>query len=166
MHKVLKNNEPLESIIKPALFITKAMNIPRLLKNLQKQKTHFAVVLDEFGGTMGIVTLEDIIKELIGEIWDEHDDVMENNVSLPEGYHINGNTPLKDFFELIGIDKKSAALNVSTAGGWIIEYLEEIPHEGHEFMYGNYLITILKLKCNRVVEFVAKKIVMEHTLST
>jgi CBS domain containing-hemolysin-like protein len=156
-HKVLKNNEPLENIIKPVLYITKTINISRLLKNLQKQKIHLAIVLDEFGGTMGIVTLEDIVEELVGEIWDEHDDVMENIISLADGYRVNGNTPLKEFFELLGIDEKNAAINASTAGGWVIEYLGEIPQEGHRFIFENYSIMILKTIRNRVIEFMVKE---------
>jgi CBS domain containing-hemolysin-like protein len=156
-YKVLKNNEPLESIIKPALYITKTTRISRLLKNLQTQKTHLAVVLDEYGGTMGIVTLEDIVEQLVGEVWDEHDETMENITPLADGYRINGSTPLKNFFELLGIVEKNMAINASTAGGWIVEYLGEFPDEGHTFMYGNYSITILKTTRNRVIEFMAKK---------
>jgi CBS domain containing-hemolysin-like protein len=152
-YKVLKNNEPLESIIKPALYITKTTSISRLLKNLQTRKTHLAVVLDEFGGTMGIVTLEDIVEELVGEIWDEHDEAMENIIPLADGYRINGNTPLKEFFELLGI----SAINASTAGGWVIEYLGEIPQEGHKFIFENYSITILKTNRKRIIEFMVKE---------
>jgi CBS domain containing-hemolysin-like protein len=152
-HRVLKNNEPLESIIKPALYITKTISISRLLKNLQTRKTHLAVVLDEYGGTMGIVTLEDIVEELVGEIWDEHDEAMENIIPLADGYRINGNTPLKELFELLGI----AAINASTAGGWVIEYLGEIPQEGHNFIFENYSITVLKTNRKRVIEFMVKE---------
>jgi CBS domain containing-hemolysin-like protein len=152
-YKVLKNNEPLESIIKPALYITKTTSVSRLLKNLQTRKTHLAVVLDEFGGTMGIVTLEDIVEELVGEIWDEHDEAMVNIIPLADGYRINGNTPSKEFFELLGI----AAINASTAGGWVVEYLGEIPQEGHKFIFKNYSITILKTNRKRVIEFMVKE---------
>ena len=158
MYQVLRHNEPLENIVKPVLFVAKTIKIPRLLKELQKQKTHLAIVLDEYGGTMGIVTLEDIVEELIGEIWDEHDKATENVISFTGGYRFNGNTPLKDFFELLGIDEKTTEVNPSTAtaGGWVIEHLGEIPHEGHKFAFGNYSITILKTDRNRVVEFMVK----------
>ena len=160
VYKVLRNNEPLESIVKPVLFIAKTIKIPRLLKNLQKEKSHLAVVLDEYGGTMGIVTMEDIVEELIGEIWDEHDKATENVVSLAGGYTVRGNTPLKDFFELLEINEKNAEVNASTAtaGGWVIEQLGEIPQEGQEFeVKNNYSVTILKTDRNRVVEFMVKK---------
>ena len=160
MYKVLRNKEPLESVVKPVLFIAKTIKIPRLLKNLQKEKTHLAVVLDEYGGTMGIVTLEDIVEELIGEIWDEHDKETEENI-IPDadGYRVRANTPLKDFFELLEINEKDIEVNTSTAtaGGWIIEHLGEIPQEGHEFILKDYSITILKTDRNRVIEFMVKK---------
>ena len=156
-HKVLKNKEPLESIIKPVLFVPKTMKIPRLLKNLQKEKTHLAVVLDEYGGTMGIITLEDIVEELVGEIWDEHDKATENISVHAEGYRILGNTPLKEFFELLKIDEKNIEVNTATAGGWVLQQLGEIPQEGHQFELGDNSITILKTDRNRVVEFMVKK---------
>ena len=160
VYKVLKNKEPLGSIVKPVLFIAKTTKIPRLLKTLQKEKSHLAVVLDEYGGTMGIVTMEDIVEELIGEIWDEHDKATENVISLADGYHVRGNMPLKDFFELLEINEKNIEVNASTAtaGGWILEQLGEIPQEGQEFfLKNNYSVTILKTDRNRVVEFMIKK---------
>jgi len=157
VYKVLKNNEPLENVVKPVLFIAKTMKIPRLLKNLQKQKTHLAVVLDEYGGTMGIVTLEDIVEELVGEIWDEHDKATENVISLASGYRVRGNTPLKEFLDLLEINEKNIETHTSTAGGWVIEQLGEIPQEGHQFTLQNYSITILKTDRNRVTELMVKK---------
>ena len=157
VHKVLRKKEPLESVVKPVLFIAKTIKIPRLLKNLQKEKTHLAVVLDEYGGTMGIVTLEDIVEELIGEIWDEHDKATENVISLAGTYRVRGNTPLKEFFEELGINEKSVDVDASTAGGWVIKHLDEIPQEGHEFTLNDYSIKILKTDRNRVVEFMVRK---------
>ena len=160
VYKVLRNEEPLKSVIKPVLFIAKTTKIPRLLKNLQKEKTHLAVVLDEYGGTMGIVTLEDIVEELIGEVWDEHDKAAEENIVPFAGgaYRVRGITPLKDFFEALEINEKNTEVNSSTAtaGGWLIENLGEIPQEGHEFTFNGYSVTILKTDRNRVVEFMVK----------
>ena len=159
VYRVLRNNEPLESVVKPVLFIAKTIKIPRLLKEFQKQKTHLAVVLDEYGGTMGIVTLEDIVEELIGEIWDEHDKATEKIISFAGGYRVSGNTALKDFFDLLGINEKNTEVNASTAtaGGWVIEHLGEIPQEGHKFTFESHSITILKTDRNRVVEFKVEK---------
>jgi CBS domain containing-hemolysin-like protein len=153
VHKILKNHEPVESIVKPVIFINGTARINRLLKNLQEKKTHLAVVLDEYGGTTGIVTLEDIVEELVGEIWDEHDEATENIVALANGsYRIRGSTPLKDFCETLALAEKDIPANASTVGGWVIEYQGEIPQEGHCFTFGNLSITILKITHNRIIE--------------
>ena len=153
VYKTIKNGEGVDSIIKPVIFVSATVKINRLLKNLQAQKTHLAVVLDEFGGTMGIVTLEDIIEELVGDIWDEHDKATENIIPLANGcYRVRGDTSLKDFFEILGSDEEEASQEAYTAGGWVSEYLGEIPLEGHKFVYNDHSIAILKVNRNRVME--------------
>ncbi|MCL2206256.1 MAG: hemolysin family protein [Treponema sp.] len=156
VHEVLRNKKPVSGIVKPVLFVAKTIKIPRLLKNLQNAKTHLAVVLDEYGGTMGIVTLEDIVEELVGDIWDEHDKQTENVVSLAGGYRISGNTPVKDFMQQFQISDENIDSNTSTAGGWVLDKLGEIPQEGHQFDVEGYSITILKADRNRVLEFMVK----------
>ena len=158
VHEVLRHKKPVASIVKPVLFVAKTIKIPRLLKNLQKAKTHLAVVLDEYGGTMGIVTLEDIVEELVGEIWDEHDKETEHVVSLAVGYRVNGNAPVKDFLQQLKISDNDIDNNTSTAGGWVLDKLGEIPQEGHEFEVEGYAITVLTTDRNRVTEFSVKKI--------
>jgi CBS domain containing-hemolysin-like protein len=152
-HKTLKNHEPLDSIVKPVVFINKSIKINRLLKSLQTKKTHLAVVLDEFGGTVGIVTLEDIVEELVGEIWDEHDEAAENIVPLTQGgYRMKGNTPLRDFCETLKLDERDISANSSTLGGWVNEYLGEIPKPGFRFMFKDFSIVVLKTKHSRIME--------------
>jgi CBS domain containing-hemolysin-like protein len=154
--RVLKNHEPLNAVIKPVIFSGETIKLSKLLKKLQTKKTHFSVILDEYGGTMGIVTLEDIVEELVGEIWDEHDDVTENIISLADGcYRINGNTPLKDFCDTLGIEEKEIATNATTVNGFVIEHLGEIPQEGYNFTFNNYSVTILKASLNKVIELMA-----------
>ena len=156
-HRILKNQEPLESIIKPVVFTGASIKINRLLKNLQAQKTHLAVVLDEFGGTTGIVTMEDIVEELVGEIWDEHDEATENVIPLAGGsFRIRGNTPYKEFCETLGLTGTDADIDSSTAGGWVNEILGEIPQSGRRFLFSGYEITILKTRQNRVMELLAR----------
>jgi CBS domain containing-hemolysin-like protein len=153
VHKILKNDEPLDAIVKPVVFTNKGVKINRLLKSLQAKKTHLAVVLDEFGGTVGIVTLEDIVEELVGEIWDEHDEALENIIPLAQGgYRMTGNTPVKDFCEALNLDEKAVASNASTVGGWINEYLGDIPAAGCRFTFQEFSITVLKINRNRILE--------------
>jgi CBS domain containing-hemolysin-like protein len=153
LHKMVKNHEPLDAIIKPVVFTNETTKINRLLKNLQAKKTHIAVVLDEFGGTVGIVTLEDIVEELVGEIWDEHDEAMENIIPLAQGgYRMKGNTPLRDFCETLNLDEKNISANSSTVGGWVIEYLGKIPEPGFRFPFKDFSIVVLKINHNRIME--------------
>jgi CBS domain containing-hemolysin-like protein len=157
-YAVLKKHETIESITKPVMFINGKTKINRLLKSFQKKKMHLAVVLDEYGGTTGIVTMEDIVEELVGEIWDEHDEVEENITAFANNtYRIRGNTPLKDFFETLGLDEKDTPANAATAGGWAAEYMGEIPQEGHCFYFKDFTVTILKTEHNRVLELMVNK---------
>ena len=132
---------------------TEHMKISTLLKSLQKQKIHMAVVVDEYGGTCGIVTLEDILEELVGEIWDEHDEVVNyfEKVSDTE-YVVDGNAEIDDFFELFSLDESEEdEFDANTVGGWVCEKLENIPNEGDSFTYENLSVTVLKTDQTRVL---------------
>jgi CBS domain containing-hemolysin-like protein len=162
-YKVMKMNHPLESIIKPIVFTTKSIKIAKLLKTLQEKKSHIAVIIDEFGGTVGIVTIEDIVEELVGEIWDEHDDVVEKIIKIDEfTYKIIGNTELDELFELFG---KKNETNSNTVGSWVIETIGGIPKEGYSFTFENLTITISKTLRHRVMEVMVKSSTEEENSS-
>ena len=147
---VYDTDQPVESIIRPALFITQTMKIDKLLEQLQKEKSHIAVVLDEFGGTVGIVTLEDILEELVGEIWDEHDEVEEDFETVSEKqFLVKGSANVEKFFERLEIetDEEQQAYTVS---GWVMEVLGHIPEEGDEFSWENLQVKVLKMDGKRV----------------
>jgi CBS domain containing-hemolysin-like protein len=149
----------LEQIVKPAVFVTKSIKISGLLKILQEKKSHMAVLVDEFGGTMGIITIEDIMEELVGEIWDEHEKVVTHIIPLESGaYKILGNTGLKDFFDFFSLyegEEKPGALSV---GGWVIENLERAPREGDHFVFKDLLVTVLKTLRHRVMEVLVTRL--------
>jgi CBS domain containing-hemolysin-like protein len=153
-YQVIKAGRPLESIVKPAVFVTKSMKVSRLLQTLQEKKSHLAVLVDEFGGTMGIITIEDIIEELVGEIWDEHDQVVENIIETNSGsYKVLGRTDLEDMFEFFSIkDEEGASRRYTTVGGWVLENLEGLPREGDHFTYKQFSVTVSKTQRRRVVE--------------
>jgi CBS domain containing-hemolysin-like protein len=154
---VINQRRPLESIIKPVVFVTKSMKISKLLKTLQEKKSHLAVLVDEFGGTVGILTIEDIVEELVGEIWDEHDEVVENIRALGGGaYRILGNTPLKEFFELFSIDERDEKTKATTLGSWAIENMGGIPKEGDVFTFRNLAVTVSKTRRHRVLELTVR----------
>lgn len=150
-----------EAIVRPALYVAKSKKINVLLKELQKNKMHIAVVIDEFGGTMGIVTLEDILEELVGEIWDEHDVVVQEIEKISDQeYLVLGNTSVEKLFEELGAEEEFESFTVS---GWVMELAERIPEEGDVLYYENMTITVMKMKDRRVeqVRIVLEAEVME-----
>ncbi len=145
---VYHTDEKLENIVRRPLFITKTKKINILLKELQAAKSHIAVVIDEFGGTVGIVTLEDILEELVGEIWDEHDKVvMEIEKEGENVYTVLGSTNAEHFFEELDREEE---LEVTTVSGWVMDQLGKIPEEGEQFQFENLKITVLKMSGRRV----------------
>ena len=140
-------------IIKKTAIATEHMLISTLLKNLQKQKVHLAVVVDEYGGTLGIVTMEDILEELVGEIWDEHDEVVNyfEKVS-PNTYLVDGNADLGDFFELFSIETEEDEFDSQTVGGWVLEKTGELPKKNASFEFEHLQVILTKCSQRRVYE--------------
>lgn len=147
-HKIYHTDMEISNIVRPALFITKGKKIGKLMKELQQKKSHIAVVLDEYGGTIGIVTLEDILEELVGEIWDEHDEVTQDIQQISDTeYQVLGSTNLEELFELLDIDEE---LEVLTVSGWVMKVLGQIPSKDDRFTYHNLQIVVLEMGDKRV----------------
>ena len=148
----LDGKKGIDGIMQNAFYTTEHAKISDLLRQLQKNKVHIAVVLDEYGGTLGIVTLEDILEELVGEIYDEHDEVVNYFKALGDGqFTVDGNTPLKDAFEFFSLDGEEDNFEASTFSGWVIEMLGEIPRVGAKLTYLNLEIEVLKATIKRVL---------------
>ena len=148
------NKTDIRPIIQSSICVTRNMKISAALRVLQKAKIHLAVVVDEFGGTEGIVTLEDIIEELVGEIYDEHDEVEVLIKQQSDGsYIVNGAENLADLFEMLGKNVDTGEEFESTSvGGFVTEQLKRIPNQGEEFMYENLKFTIMKADTRKVLE--------------
>lgn len=141
--------QSIEEIMVKPLYIQKSENINDLLKILQKNKSHIAVVVDEFGGTHGIVTMEDILEELVGEIWDEHDEVVEFLKEVSDKvYEVDCSMDFDDFCVDFDIDCETDSVSV---GGWVMEQLGKIPEIEETFSYENLDVTILEIDSNRVI---------------
>lgn len=144
-------------IVSPVKYISQSMEISELIRVLQKTKTHFAVVTDEYGGTEGILTLEDILEELVGEIWDEHDEVIENVITVSDNrYIVLGSADLEELFEIFGEDTDEDDPN--TVSGWVMEQLEKMPEKGDSFDYGGFRITVCSMEARRVAEILLDRI--------
>ena len=148
---------PIADLVKPVKFIFSSMKISRLLRLFQESKCHMVVVNDEYGGTEGIVTLEDVIESLVGEIYDEHDEVVEEIVELSENkFRVLGSTSIDKFLETFNLEleEEDDDSDITTVSGFAAHNLEKIPDEGDFFEHENLKITITKTESNRVVEAV------------
>ncbi|WP_449539275.1 hemolysin family protein [Ferdinandcohnia sp. Marseille-Q9671] len=146
---VQQKNINVRSIIRKPFFVVESMRISTLLPELQKSKTHMAIVVDEFGGTSGLLTLEDILEEIVGEIWDEHDEKIKYITQIDENnYEINADIPLDEFAEMIGIDEPESSHH--SLGGWIFESFEKIPVVGDTFDYLHLTLTVTEVENRRI----------------
>ncbi len=138
----------LRTIIKPVPNVSPDTKISKLLRIFQKNKTHLAVVIDEFGGTEGIVTLEDILEELVGEIWDEHDEVELDIQELGDNsYLVDGMASLDRVAEFFDISVDNS--EVTTVNGWIMENTDKIPEVDDSFEYGKLNISVIEIDGRR-----------------
>ena len=150
-HLVRFGDVDIKAILREPLFVVESMKIATLLPELQKNKVHMAIVIDEFGGTSGLITLEDILEEIVGEIWDEHDEKIKNFTKINENkYEFNADYPLEDFFKELGIDFNKVTSSSHTIGGWIYEELEHIPAVGEIVEYENLLVTVKNVEGRRI----------------
>lgn len=138
------------SIVSNVLYTTASTKISELMRVLQKAKAHMVIVVDEYGGTEGLVTLEDIVEELVGEIWDEHDEVIEEFKKQADGsYLISCNANLTDLYNLFSLKGTGVS---NTVSGWVMEEVGRVPDEGDHFVYENLDVTVTKVDHRRVLE--------------
>ena len=151
----------IKNIMTEPLFVLKSEMVDDLLKKLQKAKSHIAVVLDEYGGTLGIVTMEDILEELVGEIWDEHDEVVEMfKKSGSDSYIVDTSADLDEFCEMFSLEQGEDSVSLS---GWVMEQLEKIPEKGDVFTCGPYEITVLEADNHRPEKIRVTRVAEETT---
>jgi CBS domain containing-hemolysin-like protein len=137
----------------PVKFVPGTMGISEILKDMKKTKNHIVIVKDEFGGTDGLLTMEDILEELVGEMWDETDTVHESyKVIKRNNYEIDGSMNIEEFFELVGVDLPDD-IEYTTVGGWVTDMLGRFAKVGDKFSYKNLKIEVLEAE-----EFTVEKI--------
>ncbi|MBQ2732657.1 MAG: HlyC/CorC family transporter [Clostridia bacterium] len=143
----------IENMLVDACFFHKAMKLPAALKQMRLRQLHLAIVTDEYGGTLGLVTIEDIVEEIVGEIWDESDEIKDELVATGENsYEVSGDMSVFDFFGDLDISVRDFESDYTTVGGWAIEMLEGDPHEGDSFEYKNLFILVSEMADMRVMK--------------
>jgi CBS domain containing-hemolysin-like protein len=147
-------------IMKEPVFAPASLAISNLLKLFRTSKTHLVILLDEFGGTDGIVTMEDVLEELVGEIYDEHDEISEEVVEQEDGSLIvDGNMQLEELMEKFGLEN---TYDADTVGGWAGEMLEKVPEVGDSFTLRGYQFTVMEMDDFRVTRMQVAKLPPEE----
>lgn len=161
-----EKNPDIRSMLMPPCYVYKTMKMPAVLSELRRAKQHLAVVTDEYGGTLGVLSMEDVLEQLVGEIWDDTDEVEEEIVERPDGqYELDGDMVISDFLELVGIKEKDFEADSETVGGWTIEMFGAFPKLGDSFRYEDMSVTVLEMDGLRVEKVLVKKLAPEEEQS-
>ncbi len=159
----LVDNEGKEFDLRPMLmepcYVYKTMKLPSVLTQMRNAKQHLAIVTDEYSGTLGVITMEDVLEQVVGEIWDETDTVEDEVKVISEtSCEIDGDMPISEFFELEDMNEDSFEFESETVGGWTVEQFDRFPEEGESFEFEGLRITVLKMDGRRVDRILAEKI--------
>lgn len=149
-----EKNPDLRSLMMAPCRLYKTMKLPAALSKLREAQMHLAIVIDEFGGTLGVVTMEDILEELVGDIWDDTDVIVTQCIATGENtYEVKSEMDIDDFFEEVDFTKpEDFSCEYSTMGGWAIEMLDSDPHVGDSFKYENIFVIISEMDGERVIK--------------
>lgn len=152
MKKILNGEQiDLRSMLIEPMYVHKTKHISNILTKFKATNQHLAIVADEFGGFMGILTIEDIVEELVGDIFDETDEVILDYKELGENiYEVDGDMNIYDFFELVDYDDRDFESEYTTVGGWCTDMLEKFPEVGDTFEFANFTVTITEVEGMRV----------------
>ncbi|MGI5893533.1 MAG: hemolysin family protein [Candidatus Merdivicinus sp.] len=145
------SNFELQTVIQDVLFVPPKKRIGELLKDFQKEKAQMAIVTDQYGGTLGIITVEDILEELVGEIWDEDEEIVAEYTKIGNNrYLVNGDMKVEDFFQEVEADYIPELADATTISGWVMEKMEKVPDPGETFVDSNISVVIRKVEEQRV----------------
>lgn len=148
----------IRSLLMEPLYVYKTIKLPQVLAEFRRAKKHLAIVTDEYGGTQGVISMEDVLEEIVGDIWDETDEVENEVVEKAEGeYELDGDMSISDFLELIGRSEESFECESDTVGGWTLEMFGGFPKEGDSFRFEDLTVTVLKMDGLRVDRVLVKR---------
>ncbi len=146
-----RDNIDIEALMTECVYIHKTMKLSHLLGMFQRSKSHLAVVTDDYGGMLGIVTLEDVLEQLVGDIWDESDEVVQGIVHTEDDtYLVTGDQSIYDVFEEMDYSPRAFDSDYNTMAGWAMEQFQRIPHVGDSFEHGRLRITVTEMDETRI----------------
>lgn len=149
----------LTHLLTDCVYVHKTMKISALLAQLKAKKLHLAVVNDDYGGTMGIVTMEDVLEQLVGDIWDESDEVVHDLVKTGENqYIVSGDMNVFELLEELDLDDRDFDSDYNTAGGWAMEMLGHIPEPGEQYVYKDLIITVASVEEQRITSLQVERV--------
>ena len=141
----------LASMVQPAFFVYKTKKLSSLLADFKRNKTHVAIVTDDYGGTVGMVTMEDLLEELVGDIWDEDEEIIQDFVQIDsQHFLISGDLTIRELFDHLDLPFSNLESNHTSCGGWALEALGHIPQAGEAFQFKNITLTIQEMDDQRV----------------
>ncbi|MFR4144628.1 MAG: hemolysin family protein [[Clostridium] leptum] len=141
----------LASMVQPAFFVYKTKKLSSLLADFKRNKTHVAIVTDDYGGTVGMVTMEDLLEELVGDIWDEDEEIIRDFVRIDsQHFLISGDLTIRELFDHLDLPFSNLESNHTSCGGWALEALGHIPQAGEAFQFKNMTLTIQEMDDQRV----------------
>ncbi len=147
----------LRALLMPANFVHKTMPLPDVLATMKARQAHMVIVGDEYGGTLGILTMEDVLEQLVGDIWDESDEIVDEFRELSPGrYEADGDMRIADFFAELDMDDRGFDNDNATLGGWTIEMLGGFPMVGDSFVYKDLTLTVQKIRKRRVTRLLVE----------
>lgn len=147
-----RKNVDIESLLLDTCYMHKTLKLPAALNMLREKQVHMAIVIDEFGGTLGVVTIEDILEEIVGDIWDESDEIVsEITEKSTNEYEILGEMSIGDLFYELDFSPKDFECEYSTVGGWAIQSLDSAPHVGDSFNFEHLTITVTEMEDDLLV---------------
>ena len=154
-----KGDTDIRSLLMPPIYVYKTMKLPAVMNQLKRAKQHLAVVCDEYGGTLGVLSMEDIIEQIVGDIWDETDTVEDEVVHRSEDeLELDGDMVISDFLELFEIPEDEFEAESETVGGWTIESFDgRFPEVGASFVYNDLTVTVLSMDGRRVERVLVKR---------
>ena len=142
----------IRKLLMPPCYVYKTMKLPAVLNQLRRAKQHLAIVTDEYGGTLGVLSMEDVLEQIVGDIWDETDTVEQEMVCRGEGeYELEGSMLLADFLDSLGLNEEDFEAESSTVGGWTLEMFGGFPRVGDSFRHEHMTVTVLEMVDGRRV---------------